>query len=66
MEEKELKETTAVDPQQIIKQHYQTVGRAGGKATVMRHGKEYMRELGRKSGEKRRLNALKRKNEQGT
>lgn len=44
-----------IDPQAIIKEHYQSVGRAGGNATVAKHGREHMRELGRRSGEKRRL-----------
>lgn len=51
----ELTPQPPIDPQSIIKEHYQSVGRAGGNATVAKHGREHMRELGRKSGEKRRL-----------
>lgn len=33
------------------------VGRAGGNATVAKHGREYMSALGKKSGEARRRKA---------
>lgn len=42
--------------EQGIKQHFRTIGSKGGKTTVERRGREYMRELGRKSAEKRRAN----------
>lgn len=46
-----------------IRKRFREIGSNGGRATVQKHGREYMSELGRRSGAKRRANA-KLKNEQ--
>ena len=48
----------------IIKQHHQEIGSMGGNKTLENKGKEYFKELNKKSVETRRLNKLNKQNEE--
>lgn len=39
--------------EEIIKEHYSKINRKGGLATAKKHGREYMRALGKKGAAKR-------------